>query len=138
MEIDCPRCKKTNQLPSEKDLSCSYCQSKLGGHRYQKYMETVSLSFFVAVGAIGYHLYDEHQERQHRYPLEIEQALLNYCVGGDSRIIQKSYLKIKLGTCMCALKKVQADYGINDIEDPKVFLRAFSENQKLCLQKKAD
>jgi hypothetical protein len=131
--IECPKCKKDNEINFSNDLKCNHCHSEFSNNKYKKSGMAASAAFIIGVS--GYHMVDKYIISENRYPLELESEILDQCRNGYQKPIFDTLYARKNKICICALSKTMNDISYSDYKAHKTeFSKSFNNNAMMCLK----
>lgn len=130
MNIECPKCNQTNAIEFSEHISCNHCSTNFKGFNFvKKKITAIAAIGTMALGAVGgYEINDSlnssdnpfNASSEHRYPLEIEYALVDTCVNGRSMLFPKGRHKEVRNQCLCVIefttKQISYNQYKNDID----------------------
>lgn len=133
MQIECPACKKANNIQYGVDIKCGGCKEKLSGHFYKRFKKPlVSTSVAVCIAAFGGYQV-EKAISDDRYPMAAEYELISACSSGQFYTLSRKSAKEKASLCVCALEKTVDDISYSDIkENEQQFVTRFKANISAC------
>ncbi|MFT6655606.1 MAG: hypothetical protein ACJAWI_002380 [Marinomonas primoryensis] len=133
MQIECPACKKANEIQYGVNIKCGVCKEKLSGHFYKCFKKPlISTSVAVCIAAFGGYQV-EKAISDDRYPMAIEYELINICSSEQLYSLPHKSAKEKTSLCVCALEKTVDDIVYSDFkENEKQFVSRFKSNIVAC------
>ena len=134
MQIDCPKCSKTNTLNLDKKVVCGDCKEELAGYKYRKYSNSIiATTSAVIFGFVGARTIDRHFLEDNRYPLAVEYSLVEACVSNYKKPVSYSVIEGKREICVCALQQTMEEISYNTYKkETNNFLIAFGNNAIQC------
>ncbi|WP_318479417.1 hypothetical protein [Photobacterium leiognathi] len=127
MKINCPHCNKDNELDPH---DCVHCEKSFKKFKFRKYL--VPTSAVILASSVGGYQINDLFERS-RYPLAVEFAIVDTCIGGSLNWVSKSWYKSKRDICLCAMKETTQDIDYRDYKSNYVdFVNRFKYNAKKC------
>ncbi|MGH1450920.1 MAG: hypothetical protein ACRBBM_16060 [Pseudomonadaceae bacterium] len=130
MQIECPGCKKGNNLNLEQVVRCGHCQVELTGHNYKKTKRAIgAIVAALFLGAAGHNALSSDD----RYPIVVEYDLVQSCLEGSQSALRRSQYELKKEDCICALRAVQPEFSLGQIRsETQQFLSAFGGKATQC------
>lgn len=89
-------------------------------------MSKVKFTFFMFIFISIFSLNADAHDKEKRYPIEIEYALIDQCISSDSRPLTKEQMIRKRNMCIEVLKGLELFVDYEDYKkNPKEFLDAY-------------
>jgi len=131
LEIECPHCSKENKINLSTKIKCKHCEKPLIGQKYRKPFMSAMTALILGAGG-GYHINEQFQSN--RYPLTVENGIINSCVSFyEQPLLHKDY-KNKENICICALNKTQEEIDYSEYKKKQItFLNTFELKAKECM-----
>lgn len=131
MIVECPKCKNEKEIKFVNGLLCDHCKEDISNYKYKKKAIVATATLLIGAGS-GY-MVDKYILSETRYPLEIENAIMEHCRNGHSSLIsQETHAKIN-EKCICALSNTLKEVSYSDVKkDTTNFLRQFDKQVATC------
>jgi len=137
LTIVCPSCREENNFVQGEHLKsrCAKCSASFYGKKYKqiKYLSAGLIALSSMLG--GYTASEISNET--RLPALAEYRLMNLCINGDSRVLERSRYSIKEETCSCIVSKAVEDIDltwniISEERYQKWLFESMKEADTLC------
>ena len=130
--IECPKCKKEKEIKFKNGLLCEDCKADISEFKYKK-ATYLSIAATLIIGAGSTHVFDEYVLSETRYPLEVENAIIDHCINGHASLINQETQKKMSQLCLCALSNTQKKVSYSEFEkDVKKFLKELDQQAITC------
>jgi hypothetical protein len=112
-------------------LQCDHCKADISGFKYKKTALAATTALIIGAGSV--HIVDKYFLSETRYPLEVENAILDHCRNGHSSLIYQETQKKISQMCVCALSNTQKEISFSEVKkDKNKFLRKFDQQVDSC------
>ena len=140
LKLLCPSCGEENALEVGQEFKCRKCEALLSGEKPYSQL-TVGVAWVLALlsgSVVGGGVWAVSEfVGQNRYPVLVEHAIIEKCVGGSTRILAAGTFKEKRAICGCALERVQSDFDDDERKKKnETFLHAFGEQAIACVKER--
>ncbi len=131
MIIECPKCKKEKEIKFKNGLLCEHCKADISEFKYKR--TALSVTAALIIGAGSAHIFDEYVLSETRYPLEVENAIIDHCINGHASLIDQETQKKMSQLCLCALSNTQKRVSYSEFKkDAKKFLKELDQQAITC------
>jgi len=132
LDIECPHCSKENKINLSTEIKCKHCEKPLIGQKYRKPFMSAMTAFILGAGGT---YYINEQFELNRYPLNIENGIINSCVSYYEQPLSHKDYRNKENICICALNKTQKEIDYSDYKNKQnTFLNIFEAKAMECIR----
>jgi hypothetical protein len=135
MQIECPHCSADNEIEFGENILCHHCKNTFAGHYYKKFKQPyLSAASAFLIGSFVAYSADHISSDNQRYPLNIEFELLDSCVNGSGKAMNKDLKNEKIQFCICMLETTMEKISYQQLmKSESDILTHFKESVPSCL-----